>query len=570
MTGGSSNKLKQFTAALETWKLMETAGVSDDSFYRDFWEEWGLFPDAKVASKSQAMLQEMLLGKALGQVHTPATVTWPDVAADEAVCGGFEIGSNRPVPLRRSILVRHVLVLGSSGSGKTTFFAWLLDQLLRAGVTCQFEDHKGGEGRKLLHRYPDTMVFRPFQEFWNILQPVGPSAVYWTGLFSEFGRAFNLRPETWTELAALMQRVEQGLRPGEAYPSLKDFERLLFILAAKESRTKFGTAAHAMASLTALLGRTASIRRAPQVRFRIVVHEYAALPPRVHGFLAAIRFLRTQLGSNEGDSPLKHLYISDEATMEFGKELSQAAGSGYIGAQKRLITQVRLFCTGVLAGAQVGSELDDSLKSNVATICVFRCPSPKEAREAAAMIRLPENRIHELLELEVGEAFLYSEGFSGPVKVRIPNFSRGPHLGDTALAARLAAQFAALERSTEFSPKHAEAISPLSYRAVLGEQEQPDASPVEPAPSTAEPQEPLIQEYLDFLREVEAHPDCSVTDHFKSLAWSAGRGTRVKERLIGLGLLRMERQKSMNGRPRELLILTERGSQLLTASKAHE
>ncbi|MGZ5518831.1 MAG: hypothetical protein ACXWJX_14140, partial [Limisphaerales bacterium] len=139
----------------------------------------------------------------------------------------------------------------------------------------------------------------PDQEFWNMLEPIGPSEIYFSAWASEFARAFNLRPETWTELVEILKRIERGLKPGDPYPSLKDFERVLRRLAEQDNRAKLQTAAYSLASLNAILGRTAYIRKAPDVeaRYPIVIYECQGLPPRIDGFLAAIRLLRLQLKS---------------------------------------------------------------------------------------------------------------------------------------------------------------------------------------------------------------------------------------------------------------------------------
>src|SRR5438876_1106808 len=79
----------------------------------------------------------------------------------------------------------------------------------------------------------------------------------------EFGRAFGLKPETWTELVSVLSRISSGLRPGDPFPSLRDFERVL--LKQSEGRAKFATAAFALRSLNVVLGKTAFIRQAPDI-----------------------------------------------------------------------------------------------------------------------------------------------------------------------------------------------------------------------------------------------------------------------------------------------------------------
>jgi len=159
-------------------------------------------------------------------------------------------------------------------------------------------DHKG-EGRRFLNLFPSgVIVCRPDQEFCNMLDPIGSSKIYYSAWSSEFAKGFSLRPETWTELTDQLLRIERGLRPGDSYPSLKDFEKVLWHLAEK-GRSKFETAARALSALNAVLGDTAYIRKAPVVedRYKVIVYEAQGLPPRIDGFLSAIRLLRIQLRS---------------------------------------------------------------------------------------------------------------------------------------------------------------------------------------------------------------------------------------------------------------------------------
>jgi hypothetical protein len=422
-----------------------------------------------------------------------------------------------------------------------------------------FQDHKG-EGRRLLNHFSSSiLVLRPDQEFWNMLEPIGPSEIYYSAWANEFARAFNLRAETWPELVEILKRIEGGMKPGDPYPSLKDFEKILWHLAEHDNRSKLETAARALAALNAVLGRTAHIRKAPYIEteYDVVIYECQGLPPRIDGFLAAIRLLRMQLQSTVVGNQPQRCYLLDEAGNLFSKELSQAAGSGYISAAKRAITQIRKTGTGILAGVQVISETDDCLKANVASIVCLHCSNPKDAREAANLLLLPETAAVEIQSLPVGMGFLRSEGFTRPVKIQIPNFNLGPCPSDDEVARRMAPEFARLEQQTIRSPMKPNGIQPLSYMDILGETESSSAPATEVPVAESEPPQ-IFAEHRALLLEIEKHPEASVTEHYRHLHWSAGRGNRVKEQLLKLGLIDTKRQKSSNGRPREILILTEK------------
>lgn len=73
-----------------------------------------------------------------------------------------------------------------------------------------------------------------------------------------------------------------------------------------------------------------------------------------------------------------------------------------------------------------------------------------------------------------------------------------------------------------------------------------------------------IGEYFELLRSCEQHSEYGVSTHYKSLGWSAGRGTRVRNKLVKLNWIEINRVVSpKGGRPREILSLTEEGKRSL-------
>jgi len=189
-------------------------------------------------------------------------------------------------------LEEHLACYGPTGIGKTSYFRFLLRQLVEKGVFVEFIDYKNGEGRSI----PGATVFRADQYPWNVLEPVGNSNLYYTSFFAEFANTFALRTETWPELVRFLLRIERGLK-GDPYPSLKDLERLLFAVGQSDDNPKFLTAATAFASLNAILGKAAYIRKAPDIsmRYQIIVHDYEGLPLRLCSFLNAVHLLRAQM-----------------------------------------------------------------------------------------------------------------------------------------------------------------------------------------------------------------------------------------------------------------------------------
>ena len=324
-------------------------------------------------------------------------------------------------------------------------------------------------------------------------------------------------------------------------------------MAKEQRRPKLATVAKALRALNVMLGKMSRVRRAPDVfdRFQLVVRRYHGLPSRIHNFLTAMRVLHIQMkGSTTGhSSDLQHLYISDEGAIEFGREMSGQTGSGYIRAAKRFITQIRSQGVGIIIITQMLAELDDSVKSNAASLMFFRCPNPRDAQEALVMLGLDNRSMRQIMTMPKRRAFLFSEGFSGPALVEVPHTNLGDYPSAAEIARRMQPALEKLEQDSVFSENH-------------------DAGPIIITPSNngAEPisviapriEAPAMQVSADeqsLLNQIAAAPTLGTTQHFSQLGWSFRRGRRIKERLLKRRLIRIDRQDSNNGRPKEILTI---------------
>ncbi len=295
-----NSRLERYFDAKEIWKLIEFAGLATDLLAVDLWERAQSPVDsgrlAERAARRLANILERRLGSLDAMQSQPvAELVVPPgkaVVIGYRWCDPVDGSYHDPLLIDMDVLDEHAAVCGPTGSGKTTYFRFLGGQLVKKYVSLDWVDPKG-EGRSI----PGAMVFRADQYPWNMLEPVGNSQVYYSSFSAEFANSFALRTETWPELVRLLLGIERGLKPGDPHPSLKDFERLLFVLGEREGNPKFLTAASAFASLNAVLGPTAYVRKAPDIsnRYPIIVHDYEGLPSHLCSFLNAIHLFRAQV-----------------------------------------------------------------------------------------------------------------------------------------------------------------------------------------------------------------------------------------------------------------------------------
>lgn len=560
----NDSRLRRFANSMQLMDWLKITGDVNDVCPADMWC-WAnsLLGNGRHADRFQRQLGNYLLPRVLAQHFLPQEVkVWADVPDHLAILLCFEQFTNREVVVHKE-KSGHWVFLGTTGAGKTSMLAWIIAQLLAKGIQVKFQCHKG-DGRRLIYLAPESAVFRPDQEYWNVLEPIGPPQIYWAAIFSAIARARNIHTETHTELVEVMERIAAGLKPGEPFPSLADFVRILKSISQKEQRPKLATAAQAIRSLVVELGRSAYIRKAPDVdaRYKLIIQEYGNLPPRDHHLLAELRLLRSQMKAmHQGhNADFQTAYVSDEGSNEFGQAFSAQSGSNYIPVHDRTMMEGRSFGLRVLIAAQMPSQLVQSVKANASTIVVMQLPDVKEAREGQQLLGLTEDAIEEIRSQQPGQVMVRFPGCTGTVRGWFPDPQLGDFPSDADIASRMKPEFEFLDKQTVFAPFQDNDLVPVSYLEILGEKTADVEETVQP---DEEIPQRFFEEHRSLMQEIESHPTASVTEHYSNLGWSAGRGNRVKEQLIEMDLIDSERQKSFNGRPCEILCLTEKGKRLL-------
>ena len=149
---------------------------------------------------SQALLATAILPEATDQLRryfsfkaVPGVIN-PFQATDGSgqLVLGFQHGDN-PLGISFEDLNRHLVVAGTTGSGKTNWLNFFTAQLLASGKKVVWLDLKN-EARHLVKNYPDLWVFRIEEFRWNPLEvPHGVKPKHWLNVFaSVYAHAFSI------------------------------------------------------------------------------------------------------------------------------------------------------------------------------------------------------------------------------------------------------------------------------------------------------------------------------------------------------------------------------------------
>ena len=439
-----------------------------------------------------------------------------------------------PFRIRRNELLRHVFILGPTGTGKSTLLLNLLIQVQEAGVPFMVFDFKRNY-RTLLAApaHDDLVVFTVGRAtaplHLNALQP--PSGV-------EF--------EEWAEVLADIISTSYLLMQG-ARNVLKEA-----LLQARNRNGDGATLAHAHALLQAVLDATkagsrrygwlesstrsleeltkGSFGRALNTTGQ-TINELLSRPVvfELHGFgddqkrffclffLQGVLLLRKNASSAR--ERLQHVLVFDEGHNVFPRERQ-----GEVSVPARLAREVREYGEAIIAATQQ-ADVSESLIANSGFKFILRCDYPRDVTFASQLLQIKPEWLPKLalgtgiarLPVRYYSPFLFTFGVQ-PIKNTI--------VPDAVVHAQWKRHFTGV---------------PVPLPTVV-----PHASDRE----------------LQLLRDVAAHPISTITQRYERLGWNYRAGNAVKDSVIASGLARFDAVATPKAQVK-ILSLTDRGCDLL-------
>jgi hypothetical protein len=496
------------------------------------------------------LLAAKRLGLAIGEEKLVLDAPPPLLIGDgEFTVGMVSYPGIEPYPFRvkRNELLRHIFILGPTGTGKSTLLLNLLIQVQRARMPFMIFDFKRNY-RCLLHApaSEDLLVFTVGRStaplVLNVLTPPdGVAFEEWADALSDIisvaylllQGARNVLKEallqshaqhgsgaTLAHAHALLVRELDATKSGSRrYGWLESSTRSLEEL----TKGSFGKALNATngTTIAALLARP-------------VIFELQGFGEDQKRFfclfwLQAVLLLRKNSMAQREE--LQHVLVFDEGHNVFPRERP-----GEVSIPARLAREVREFGEGIIAATQQ-ADVSESLIANSGFKFILRCDYPRDVQFASQLLQIKPEWLPRL-PLGTGIARL-------PVRYYTPIL------------------FTFTSQPIKNQPVPDDAV-----RAQWERSELPIALPAPATPATADAGDrgtvDVGDRELALLQDVAAHPISPVTHRYKRLGWHMEIGNRTKDAALKRGLARFDAVSTPRGQVK-ILTLTPEGIALLAA-----
>lgn len=349
---------------------------------------------------------------------------------------------------------KHALVVGTPGSGKTTFSVNLLLQLARKGIPFLAIEPTKSEYRAMIDTIPDIQIFTPGNNAVSpfIINPfIPPRGIrleqYTPSLASAFQAAFSMQSPLDMFFLKTIQScyTEYGWKDHSTCDDddvtvfgLYEFVRVFMRLVDEtEYDPKYkGTLQSAgVLRLTNLMEQNRNIYDTVNT---IPVEDILSKPtvlelnsienPEQKTLLMALLLINicTFIKHNHRDNgSLHNIILIDEAHVLFG---SKDTGEGQADsvntttrALQNMVAEIRSYGTGIIIADQAPTKVSREVVANTDIKVAFRLVEESERKLLCASVAMQESAAEQLSRLNVGEAFFYFSQLQEPQLIVTPD-----------------------------------------------------------------------------------------------------------------------------------------------------
>lgn len=353
----------------------------------------------------------------------------------EGIKIGNIIGSTDTIFLPENNFTKHALIVGTPGSGKTTFSVDLLTQFTDKGIPFLAIEPTKTEYRGMIDAIPNLKVFTPGKNSVSpfIINPfIPPKGItvetYIPSLVTAFKAAFEM-PSPLDMLFLKSVRAaynKYGWRDYSKYgdPDVEIFGMHEFILVFKEElanmnyskEVKGNMESAGLLRLQNLVEQNSnifdSINTVPVedlLSGPIVLELNAIENQEQKALVMALILMQITLYTKHnfvGDGKLKNALLMDEAHVLL--ESNTEAQAQTVKAIQNMIAEIRSYGTSVIIADQVPSKVSNEVVANTDIKVAFRLVQGTEKALIADAINMSDEARDTLSNLRPGEAFLFS------------------------------------------------------------------------------------------------------------------------------------------------------------------
>lgn len=342
--------------------------------------------------------------------------TTSDYGSDKKIIIGMIQRANQAFLYLLNLLAMHCLVLGASGTGKTTLFYGLISQCIEHGINVLIFDKDKQDYRHLVRLFKDLPVFDAAKDFffnpWQVPSFVNPK--HWLAVSVQiFCKANSLLDGSESLLLETMVWLFDKFGVFEdsgKFPTMKDLYKKITSYSFKGFRSR-GYQESIINRLEAYISLHGDIYEYEQgipiewVAKNSLVLEVKGLTDRVARFNTTIllyALFTHRLAKNERGNTLRNLAVIDEAKWLAPPGYNEASGFSVLTSIMAMAREAGL---GLLLGDQ-SAQLDDSVFVNSRMKCCFRLGDGQDIEKVKHAMSLTEEQARYITRLGTGECIV--------------------------------------------------------------------------------------------------------------------------------------------------------------------
>lgn len=427
-------------------KLEPQLGVTAERLWN-----WWLTSRSPLEILENKQLLRIVAENELG-VSYPDPIRLPPPSS-ETLHGRYPLGSviypDKPfseIGLNDADFPRHILIVGSTGTGKTNLMFNILRELASQGKPFLVFDWKQNYRQlKAFPEFKEMIVFRLGDDdcefrFNPLIPPLGTKARHWQSLivdvmkhayFFAHGAEFYFRKG----IDELYRRL--GVYEGKTvYPTFHDVQKILLKEFVRGREMLWmSSVKRSLASLTfrGLMGDIVDIREEQSLsdlldQQVIIELDNLATIEKVFITEALLLWIYHYRKAQNTRNDFKHAIVIEEAHHVASAKKEQVSGEETI--IESTIRQIREFGESIIAIDQEPSKLSDSLLANTNTKICFTLGNGKDIIAMARAKSLSKDEQQYIDKLRIGHALVkLKDRFPDPVHVQFPLFGTERRFG---------------------------------------------------------------------------------------------------------------------------------------------